>query len=47
MDTDSFTVHVKREDIYTDIVKVIEYLIHKIWDRQTITKRKKQKGNCK
>ena len=38
MDTDSFIVYIKTEDIYKDIKLD---LILQIWNRQTITERKK------
>ena len=47
MDTDSFIVHVKTDDIYKDIVVDVETRFDtsnwhfKFWNRQTITWRKK------
>ena len=45
MDTDSFIVHVKSEDIYTDLADyVLKNIWHnKLWRQKAITHREKQK----
>ena len=43
MDTDSFIVYIKTEDIYSDIAKEVETWCFKLRIRPTITYRKKIK----